>query len=52
MSSTVLDSLERMSEYSVSSVPVIDQSDHVIGNISMTDVRVGFLPFIDTHELF
>lgn len=29
-----------MSEYSVSSIPVVDQNDHLIGNISMADVRV------------
>lgn len=38
--SSVLDALERMSEYGVSSIPVIDGTNHLMGNISMADVRV------------
>ena len=40
MNATVLDALEKMSEYGVSSIPVVDQNGHLMGNISMADVRV------------
>jgi CBS domain-containing protein len=39
--STVLEALGRMSEYSISSIPVIDQAGGLMGNISMADVRVS-----------
>lgn len=37
---SVLEAMERMSEYSVSSIPVVDQAGGLLGNISMADVRV------------
>lgn len=42
VNSTVLEALARMSEYSVSSIAVVDGADCLIGNISMADVRFIF----------
>jgi CBS domain-containing protein len=36
-----------MSEYGVSSIPVVDQNGHLMGNISMADVR-----FVLQHNRF
>jgi len=37
---TVIDALERMSEFSVSSIAVVIGENALLGNISMADVRV------------
>lgn len=37
--STVLDAMERMSEYAVSSIAIVDPMGTLIGNISMADIR-------------
>lgn len=36
---SVLDAMERMSEYAVSSIAVVDSSCCLLGNISMADIR-------------
>ena len=46
---TVLDAMERMSEYSVSSIPVINRDGQLVGNISMADVRVCIFFLITTY---
>lgn len=40
--SSVLDALERMSEYYISSVAVVEPDGTLIGNISMADIRFIF----------
>lgn len=40
MDMKVLDALQKMSEFSVSSIAVVDASNSLVGNISMADVRV------------
>lgn len=40
--SSVLDALERMSEYYISSVAVVETDSTLIGNISMADIRFVF----------
>jgi CBS domain-containing protein len=40
---TVLEALEKMSKYSVSSIAVVEPTGNIYGNISMADIRVQFL---------
>jgi hypothetical protein len=39
---SVLDAMERMSEYSISSIAVVDPMNNLLGNISMADIRFIF----------
>jgi len=40
--STVLEALEKMSEYSISSIAVVESNGALYGNISMADIRFVF----------
>lgn len=40
-SATVLEALEKMSEYCVSSIAVVEPDGSIFGNISMADIRVS-----------